>query len=376
MAKRTLQENINQVINDLNEIKSAIELKGVEVPAGTPTRDYSDKILNIETGVDVSADTVVAAALRAGFTAHEASGAAITGIIQNYEGAIVSGATPGAQAKYEEGYADGQASMPDLSKDTVTPDKLVLGETAHDASGVQITGTLDTEAIRAEGIEAGKKSEYDAFWDAYQQNGKRTNYQRSFSGLGWTAQNFRPKYNMKPTDCSNMFAVSGMENQDLRGLLDAAGVTLDTSECMNFSYMFQYNAPTHIPMLDTRACNNLAFLSNNGGIDDVKFILRDDGSQQVANMLYYNSNLKTLEIEGTIGQNGFDVKWSPLNKASLTSVVNALSSTTTGLTVTLRLAAVNTAFETTAGAADGSTSEEWTALIATKPNWTINLINS
>ena len=53
----------------------------MEVPAGTPTRDYGEKILNIETGVDVSADTVVAAALRAGFTAHEASGAAITGTI-------------------------------------------------------------------------------------------------------------------------------------------------------------------------------------------------------------------------------------------------------------------------------------------------------
>ena len=89
-----------------------------------------------------------------------------------------------------------------------------------------------------------------------------------------------------------------------------------------------------------------------------------------------DTKLVNLTIEGTIGQNGLNLSWSPLSKASLTSIVNALSTTTTGLTVTLRLAAVNTAFETAQGSADGSSSEEWLNLIATKSNWTINLINS
>jgi len=86
--------------------------------------------------------------------------------------------------------------------------------------------------------------------------------------------------------------------------------------------------------------------------------------------------LVNLTIEGTIGQNGLNLSWSPLSKASLISVINALSSTTTGLAVTLRLSAVNVAFETSEGANDGSISEEWLALAATKSNWTINLIDS
>jgi hypothetical protein len=60
----------------------------------------------------------------------------------------------------------------------------------------------------------------------------------------------------------------------------------------------------------------------------------------------------------------------------LTNIVNALSTTTTGLFVTLRKDAVNKAFETSEGAMDGSTSDEWLALAATKANWTISLINS
>ena len=31
------------------------------------------------------------------------------------------------------------------------------------------------------GVEAGRKAEYDAFWDAYQQNGTKTNYSYAFS---------------------------------------------------------------------------------------------------------------------------------------------------------------------------------------------------
>lgn len=75
-------------------------------------------------------------------------------------------------------------------------------------------------------------------------------------------------------------------------------------------------------------------------------------------------SLEELTIAGTIGRNGFDVHWSTkLNKASITSIVNALSSTTSGLTVTLSKTAVNNAF----------TTDEWNALIATKQNVTISL---
>lgn len=74
--------------------------------------------------------------------------------------------------------------------------------------------------------------------------------------------------------------------------------------------------------------------------------------------------LVELTMGGTIGKNGFDVSaCKKLNRASIESIINALSATISGLTVTLSKEAVDNAF----------TAEEWDALIATKSNWTIEL---
>lgn len=62
-----------------------------------------------------------------------------------------------------------------------------------------------------------------------------------------------------------------------------------------------------------------------------------------------------------------------LSADTITSVINGLSPDISDLTATFTTQAVDTAFETAAGAADGSASAEWLALIGTKPNWTIIL---
>lgn len=41
---------------------------------------------------------------------------------------------------------------------------------------------------------AGVQSEYDRFWDAYQQNGGRTYCYAQFAGFGWTDETYNPKY--------------------------------------------------------------------------------------------------------------------------------------------------------------------------------------
>ena len=91
---------------------------------------------------------------------------------------------------------------------------------------------------------------------------------------------------------------------------------------------------------------------------------------------WFNSttNLQNLTIEGTIAQKGFSVSaCTKLSRASIENIINALSTETNALTVTLSKTAVNNAFETSEGAADGRTSAEWATLIATKTNWTIAL---
>lgn len=45
-----------------------------------------------------------------------------------------------------------------------------------------------------EGYTDGKQAQYDEFWDGYQQNGNRTNYNNAFFGYGWTSKTYKPKY--------------------------------------------------------------------------------------------------------------------------------------------------------------------------------------
>lgn len=252
-------------------------------------------------------------------------------------------------------------------------------ENAIVGKGVPVpAGTPTSEyAEKVEDVfEAGQRE----FMEEYLDYGKRTHFDYAFAGRGWTNDTFKPTRNITPKEGVYMM-FSGCMITDITNSLEECGVVFDSSDYNGDFLYFMYNNyhTVRFPALDTRSSALLKYTFYNARsllkID--KFILRDDGSQTFGYApISYCVVLEDLTIEGKIGSDNFNVSHSPLSKASLVSIVNALSSTTTGLTVTLRLDAVNTAFETTAGAADGSTSDEWTALIATKPNWTINLINS
>lgn len=235
------------------------------------------------------------------------------------------------------------------------------------------------DAIYQDGVEAGKKSEYDAFWDAYQEYGYRTFYYAAFSGSGWTNDTYKPKYDIIPqyqSGANSMFANS-YNITDIYTALDEKGLKLDFSKNPDFSYTFNgARSICYLRTIDASLSQNMIYtFADMRSCTTIEKLILTDNITYIGTF-YVCDALKNITIEGIIGQNGFDVSWSPLNKDSIISVINALSSTTTGLTVTLRLDAVNTAFETTPGAADGSTSDEWLALAATKSNWTISLINS
>lgn len=296
-------------------------------------------VIQGEGGTDTSKDTVTPETLLEGVTAHNAAGEPIVGT------------------------CDYNANT---ESDTVTAEKLVLGETAHDASGAQITGTLDTEAIRDDG-----------FWDKIQNYGKLTKYDFFLSGKFWTKENFKPKYDIRPTSLYMfVFLQSGL-GIDMPAICEECGIVFDTSQCTDFQYSLGSSVFSRLGVIDARGAESLntqMFFSSQKLHTIEKLIVKEThafGPYTFSGC----SGLTTLNIEGTIGQNGLNLSSSPLNKASLISVVNALSDTTTGLTVTLRMSAIKTAFETSEGAADGNTSEEWLNLVATKSNWTINAID-
>ena len=223
------------------------------------------------------------------------------------------------------------------------------------------------EAGKAKGIEEGKKSEYDRFWEDALENAAKGDF--AFAGPVWTDESFNPPRGtvLQPPRAAYMFACASIT--DLADLCEKKGIILDFSKSTSLMDAFygSYNARfTRIGVVNTTSSNaiNQTFYGQSKLHTIVRIILRDDGSQTFTAAFAGCSALENIEIEGVIGKNGFDVSpCTKLSQVSITSIVNALSSTTSGLTVTISKKAKEAAF----------TDAEWADLIATKSNWTISL---
>lgn len=211
--------------------------------------------------------------------------------------------------------------------------------------------------------DAGKKAEYDRFWDTYQQNGERTKYSYAFSE-GWNNDTFRPKYPIRATDASYMFDGCGVTDFDFV----ERGVQLDLSAATTLTYMCRKaKGITHMGVLDTRNAgkitrlNRLFYGCRIQTIDE--FIV--DRETKYDNTFIYATQLKEIRISGEIAQDGLSfADCGLLSRESLDSVIQALSGTTTGLTVSFNKAAVNAAY----------TTDDWNALVDQKSNWTFTLL--
>lgn len=195
---------------------------------------------------------------------------------------------------------------------------------------------------KEQGIAEGRQAEYDRFWDMYQDNGKRRNYNVGYGGTGWTDETYNPKYDMICNgSAQTMYGNSRITTT--KRLIDWSAVT-------NTSYAFS-NCPLMIEIVMLVVSETTPFHSTTfSGL----------------------TNLVDMRMGGTVGD-GLDISNSTkLNKASHLSIFGCIS-TTAAITVTVSRTAVNKAFETATGANDGSTSQEWNDLVATRPNATIVL---
>lgn len=195
----------------------------------------------------------------------------------------------------------------------------------------------------SDGHFAGQISEYDRFWDAYQQNGGRTDYTNAFRNYLWTDVTYNPKHSIKAERLASCFQTC---NQ-----IKSTKVPIQYISNRQESSVFN-------------GCTNLVTIPS--------ITVRE--ANTFSSWFQGCSALENITFGGTIGQN-IDTHWSEkLTKASIESIMVALSTTTTDKSVSFSKAAVNKAFETSEGANDGSTSAEWTALANTRSNWTINLV--
>ena len=174
------------------------------------------------------------------------------------------------------------------------------------------------------GYDAGKKTQYDEFWDAYQDKGDRTDYGYAFAR--WRADAFKPKYDIKAKGAATMmFAYSQLTNIAKR--LEDMGVVLDTSGATSFSDFASYGSITRLPEISTIGASSLnGIFYNCGSLTTIdKLIFKEDGSQTWANTSFQGlPSLVNIEIEGEIGANFSLSNSSKLSYDSLMSIINAL----------------------------------------------------
>ena len=191
----------------------------------------------------------------------------------------------------------------------------------------------------------GKQTQTDAFWESAQKTSAgalRTDYSYAFAGAMWNDETYLPKYNIAPSNCSNMF----FHNYEIHSPFKCsaypnAPITIDTSSSTSFDRFIYDCVVKAVPTINTTSATRLSSaFSYAVGLETIdKLILKSDGSQTFSSVFQGTTKLENIVIEGSIGQNGFDV--SPCTKLthdSLLSIINALkdySGTTTPKTVTL-----------------------------------------
>ena len=225
----------------------------------------------------------------------------------------------------------------------------------------------DLDEVYEAGKSQGIQTEYDRFWDTYQEMGNRNAYPNAFQ-QSWTDETFKPKYNITfggdyPENAADsMFYKTKIV--DLVGCLERQGVSIDFSGCTRLSGTFDRSTTLKtIPPIDAVNIVKMILTFNQSPIESIKiYNLREDCVFDRA--FNYLKQLTDLTLTGVIG-NTLDIHYSTkLSADSIKSIIEHLGGSASA-TLTLPTTA-----EANYDAVYGSGA--YATLIATKPdNWTI-----
>lgn len=215
-----------------------------------------------------------------------------------------------------------------------------------------------------DGEAAGRENQQSDFWDAFQYNGDRVDYQFAFGGSGWTDETFKPKYNMQPIYAMRMFNTSKITN--LKSILENLGITLNFSKMTSGIELFGNSTITHLGVMNltSMASINQVFYQAKNLQSVDKLILKSDGSQTFNSTSFGGCvELTHIVFEGVIGQNGFNISAASLDIESLLSILNALADKSTDTS--------GTTWKITIGNTNKAKLTETNLLIATQKGWVV-----
>lgn len=221
------------------------------------------------------------------------------------------------------------------------------------------------------GFDEGENEMLRDMWDALQKGGKREDYNNAFRETAITDAMFKPIYDMQPTTAYHMF----FGNDGITDLKNIP-VKLDFSKCVEiqraFYGMLNTNTGIGLKRVGIIDCRSLeTWRGSFAGLFDwdiyleevEKIILPDSDDVSFNSCFNACYALTEIRFEGFILQ---DISFAdcPLSRESIESVINALSPSVSGKTLTLNIHAKDSAFS----------DSEWDALISAKSNWTISLV--
>lgn len=265
---------------------------------------------------------------------------------------------PDVNGSYDEGYEDGY----EKGKAEGAPEDLNDVLTAQEEKLAELSAILDKKVDGYDsGFEDGKKAEHDAFWDVYQNNGKRTAYYYAFRY--WDDTILRPKYDIKPVgDNDSIF-------REIKGITDFeqwqkdCGIVVDFSKVTSINDGFYGSSFESFGVLNFSKVSTMNFCFMSSKTKIIEKIKLPTDKKITFNKAFDNaSNLEEIRFEGLIDNNGLDFQWSTkLSHDSLMSIINALKD----------YSGSGTAYTVTLGTTNLAKLTDAEKLIATQKGWTL-----
>lgn len=172
------------------------------------------------------------------------------------------------------------------------------------------------------------------FWNSFTNNGYRTSYYYGFMTTDFSGKTI-PEGLCKPsTRLHSMFY--NYKGTEIPKGIDCSEFDISMSAAYHAQAMFQYSSYlTSIYDMGIPVQKSYANAFGSCKALETIEVLRSDENTVYSNTFSDCTSLQNLTIEGTIGQNGFNVSACPLTHESLMSIINATATIETAKTITL-----------------------------------------